>query len=183
VAIQKRAVDARGPSDRGDGDLLAAGAESLYKRIGSRNMLIHELINLHSTRLTLGFQPLGTWEEPIWAGCLQQLHGVLTAQPHLTQMSQGQTLVAVMSFVSALIDATVREGIPQNVVAECCSSLADLTINDGIGAARKAMDDRSQPHAARMSVEPSETTADAINWILLGVRADANPTPKVRNTL
>src|SRR5258705_4636131 len=29
VAIQERAIDARGPSDRGDGDLVAVGAESV----------------------------------------------------------------------------------------------------------------------------------------------------------
>jgi AcrR family transcriptional regulator len=152
---------------------LKISTRTLYKRIGSRTNMIRELINLHAARLQLGFQPRDTWEDTTWSWCLQ-LHQALTAQPHLTHMSQGRTLAAVTSYVNALIEATVREGISQDVAAECWGSLADLTINDALGAARKAVVDKSVPHAAGRSVDLSKTTADAIKWILLGVRTEAS---------
>jgi AcrR family transcriptional regulator len=159
---------------------LKISTRTLYKRIGSRKRMIRELVNLHSTRLNLGFEPRRTWEETVWAWCLQ-LHRALTAQPHVTHMSRGPTLAKVTPDVNALIEVTAQEGIPQDVAAECCWSLVDLTINDAFEAARKAIDAGSVPHPAGRCVEPSKTTTDAIKWILRGVRTEARSTAAERN--
>jgi AcrR family transcriptional regulator len=149
---------------------LKISTRTLYKRIGSRTRMIGELINLHSARLHLDFQPLGTWEETIWAW-YRQLHRALTAQPHLTDMLQGRILAAIASHVESLIDAVVLDGLPRDIAAECCWSVADLTINDATAVARK-LTRRRLLHPARTSVEPSKTTADAVKWIVRGVDAE-----------
>lgn len=148
---------------------LKISTRTLYKRIGSRTNMIRELVDLHWSRLDLDFQPVGTWEDTIWAWCLQ-VHQALTARPHLTLMAQGRRPVAVAPYVEALIEATVREGLSSAVAAECCWSLADLTVNDAIGVARE-MTLGVAPQAMWSSVDPSKTTADAIKWILRGIGA------------
>jgi AcrR family transcriptional regulator len=158
---------------------LEISTRTLYKRIGSRSTMIRELIDYDWTRLSLDFQPSGTWEESVWLWCLQ-LHQVLTARPHLTLMSQGHTLAAIASYVDAFVEATVDEGIPQHVSVDCGWSLADLTINDAVGAARE-MTHRSAPHAAWSSIELSKTTADAIKWIMRGVRTETESIVSRRN--
>jgi hypothetical protein len=73
--------------------------------------------------------------------------------------------------VESLIGAVVVDGVPRDVAAECCCSVADLTINDGTAAASMVTHPRL-PHSERTSVEPSKTTADAVTWILRGVNAE-----------
>lgn len=108
-------------------------------------------------------------------------HRALTAQPHVTHMSRGPTLPKVTPDVNALIEVTAQEGIPQDVAAECCWSLVDLTINDAFEAARKAIDAGSVPHPAGRRVKPSKTTTDAIKWMRRGVRTEARSTAAERN--
>jgi hypothetical protein len=107
---------------------------------------------------------------------LTKLHHTLTARPHLTLVSQGQTLAAATTYVDILIEATIGEGKSADVAADCCRSLADLIVNDAFAAALKAVTDRRAPFTAQICVEPSKTTTDAIRRILLGVRTEARPT-------
>ena len=155
---------------------LKISTRTLYKRIGSRTRMIRELIALHLSRLDLDVHPAGTWEDTIWAWCLQ-LHQALTARPHLTAMSQGWTLAVVASHVDTLIEATARGGVSKDVAAECCWSVADVTINDAVGAAHE-MTRQNAPRTVGSSVEPSKTAADAIKWILRGVAAGAESPAK-----
>lgn len=69
-----------------------------------------------------------------------------------------------------LVDAIATQGVPRGVAVECCWSLADLMVNDAMGAARE-MTSGDAPAAAWSSVQPSQRTADAIKWILRGVGA------------
>ena len=155
---------------------LQISTRTVYNRIGNRTNMIRELSDLHLARLDLVFESLGTWEDTTWAWCLR-LHQALTAQPHLTHMAQDQTLAAVQPYVSALIGATVRQGIPHSDAVECCWSLANLIINDAIGTGLATLNDANVPRAARKCDKPSNTTTHAIKWITLGVRTAAGQTP------
>ncbi|MCZ8381113.1 helix-turn-helix domain containing protein [Mycobacterium sp. CPCC 205372] len=88
---------------------LKISTRTLYKRIGSRKDMIDELVGLYSSRLSFVFQPHGTWEDSIWAWCLQ-LHQALTARPHLILMAQGRTPVEFGSHVEALVDVIAAQG-------------------------------------------------------------------------
>ncbi len=159
---------------------LKISTRTLYKRIGSRESLIRVLTDLHFARLDLRFRQGGTWEETVWGWCLQ-LHHTLTARPHLTLLSQGQTLAAATTYVDTLVETTIGEGKSADVANDCCRSLADLIVNDAIAASLKAVTDRRAPSTAQICVEPSKTTTDAIRWILRGVGAETATTSSGRD--
>jgi len=131
--------------------------------------MIDELVGLYSSQLDLDFHPHDAWQDSIWAWCLQ-LHEALTARPHLILMAQVRTPVESGSQVEALVDAIVPQGVLRGAAVECCWSLADLMVNDALGAAR-AMTSGDASAAVWRSVQPSQRTADAIKWILRGVGA------------
>lgn len=148
---------------------LKISTRTLYKRIGSRTNMIGELIELHSSRMNFDLQLCAAWEDTVWAWCLG-LHQTLTAQPHLTLMVQDRMPNAVAPFVGALIDALVGQGVSRDDAVECCWSLADLTVNDAIGAAR-GMTTGKGAQAVWSPVGPSQNTAHAIKWIMRGIAA------------
>lgn len=151
---------------------LNISTRTLYKRIGSRERLIRELISAYSARLILEFRPQGTWEETVWGWCLQ-VYQALTDHPHLTDILRGRTSTAITAHVDALIDASVRHGLPRTVADESCRAVADLTINDALAYARAwVVGDTLAQQATRMAV-PSKAATDAVKWILCGVRAES----------
>jgi hypothetical protein len=84
------------------------------------------------------------------------------------------------SQAESLIGAVVVDGVPRDVAAERCCSVADLTINDGTAAASMVTHPRL-PHSEQTSVEPSETTAEAAKWICAVSTPRSNEVP-VRET-
>ena len=145
---------------------LRVSTRTLYKRIHNRAALIRVMTDTHLARLDPQCPPSGTWEEMIWSWC-GQLHHALVAHPHLTSMTQDRILAAIGSQVNTLIDGVVGRGVPSAAAAECCWSVADLTIHDAATVARSVI--AGDPACGRLPSTPSKTSADAIKWILRGV--------------
>ncbi len=152
---------------------LKISTRTLYKRIGNRDNLIRNVVELHLAKLNLNFRECGSWESTASNWCLG-LHGTLCAHPHLTDLMTDDDVLILGDYVHALIKATVQEGISQDTAAECCLALANVTISDAIREVRATRHSSGAPQADSKALASSRSFRESVRLILTGVRAEAS---------
>jgi AcrR family transcriptional regulator len=157
---------------------LKISTRTLYKRIGNRDNLIRNVVELHLAKLNLNFRECGSWESTATNWCLG-LHGTLCAHPHLTDLMTDDDVLILGDYVHALVKATVREGISRTTAVECCLALANVTINDAIREVRATCHSDGAPKADTRELGSSRSLRESIRLILAGVRAEAGSPPSV----
>jgi AcrR family transcriptional regulator len=157
---------------------LKISTRTLYKRIGSRDNLICNVVELHLAKLSLNFRECGSWESTASNWCLG-LHGTLCAHPHLTDLMTDDDVLILGEYVKALAKATVQEGISRDTAAECCLALANVTVSDAIREVRGTRRSNGAPQADRKALGPSRSFRESVRLILAGVRAEASDRRRV----
>jgi AcrR family transcriptional regulator len=151
---------------------LKISTRTLYQQVGSRDELIRALVARHFSQLRLDFHEHAEWETTALQWCLS-LRDALYAHPYLTELMTVDDRGAIMDYVNELVEATLREGIPEKLAVECCRALVNLTINHSIVEVRGV----HQPKLSRDSTAESALIEKnfpmSIGWILAGVRQDA----------
>lgn len=150
---------------------LKISTRTLYKRIGNRDNLIRNVVELHLAKLKLNFRECSSWESTASNWCLG-LHGTLCAHPHLTDLMTDDDVLILGDYVHALVKATVQEGISQHTAAECCLALANVTISDAIRQVRATCHSDGVLQADATARGPSRSFRESVRLILAGVRAE-----------
>ena len=151
---------------------LKISTATLYQQVGSREELIRALVGRHWSQLKLDFHEQEDWESTALHWCMA-LHDALQAHPYLTELMTVDDRNAVMSYVDALVNATLREGIPKGLTIECCRALVNLTINHSIVEVRGLHEPRLSRTSAAESARIEKNFSMTVGWILTGVRAEA----------
>jgi AcrR family transcriptional regulator len=151
---------------------LKISTRTLYKRIGNRDNLIRNVVELHFGKLGLVLHEYDCWESTALNWCLA-LHETLLAHPHLTELMTDGHGNFLLDYVREIIEVTVQEGIPQRIAAECCRSLVHLTIADAIMEIRTSRGFNCSVKTSSMARNLPET----IGWILAGTRAVSSSQP------
>jgi AcrR family transcriptional regulator len=152
---------------------LKISTRTLYKRIGNRDNLIRNVVELHFAKLNLSFHECGSWESTALNWCLG-LHGTLCAHPHITDLMTDDDVLILGDDVKALTKATVQEGISRDTAAECCLALANVTINDAIREVRARRNSNGALRADVRAPGSSRSFRESVRLILAGVRAEAS---------
>jgi AcrR family transcriptional regulator len=158
---------------------LKISTRTLYKRIGNRDNLIRNVVELHFAKLNLNFRECGSWESTASNWCLG-LHGTLCAHPHLTDLMTDDDVLILGDYVHALAKATVQEGVSRDTAAECCLALANVTINDAIRQVRAARHPNGGPQADVRAPGSSRSFSESVRLILAGVRAEASDRHRIQ---
>jgi len=151
---------------------LKISTRTLYQQVGSREQLIRALVARHLSQLKLDFHEYDDWESTALHWCTA-LRAALRAHPYLTELMTVDDRNAVMSYVDELVNATLREGIPEKLAIECCRALVNLTINHSIVDVRGMHEPKLSRKSAAESARIAKNFPMAVRWILSGVRADA----------
>jgi AcrR family transcriptional regulator len=152
---------------------LKISTRTLYKRIGNRDNLIRNVVELYMAKLDLNFRECGSWESTASNWCLA-LHGTLCAHPHLTDLMTDDDVPLLGDYVLGLVKVTVQEGISRDIAAECCLALANVTINDAIREVRATRHSDGAMQADTRALGSSRSFREAVRLILAGVRAEAS---------
>jgi AcrR family transcriptional regulator len=181
-AIYTRALellDAEGPSALQARRLAAdlkISTRTLYQQVGHQELLTRALVARHFSQLRLEFQERKTWEDTALHWCLS-LHDALAAHPRLTELMAIDDRAAIEEYVNDLVKAALSEGFPRRLAIECCRGLVNVTINHAVVEVRAL----SEPeHSAGTATEMSKIAKNfpmVINWMLAGVRAEAEAAP------
>jgi AcrR family transcriptional regulator len=148
---------------------LKISPRTLYQQVGNREALIRALVARHFAQLKLDFKEYDTWESTALHWC-QALHDALRAHPFLTELMTIDDRSAVTDYVNALLEATLREGIPRPLANECCRGLAHMTINHSIVEVRGLREPkRSEAETAKIE----HNFPRMVEWVIAGVRAEA----------
>jgi AcrR family transcriptional regulator len=158
---------------------LKISTRTLYKRIGNRDNLIRNVVELHFAKLNLNFRECGSWESTASNWCLG-LHGTLCAHPHLTDLMTDDDVLVLGDYVHALAKATVQEGVSRDTAAECCLALANVTINDAIRQVRARRHANGAPQVDVRTPGSSRSFSESVRLILAGVRAEASDRHRVQ---
>lgn len=158
---------------------LKISTRTLYKRIGNRDNLIRNVVELHLATLDLNFRDCGSWESTASNWCLG-LHGTLCAHPHLTDLMTDDDVLILGDYVQALAKATVQDGISRNTAARWCLALANVTVNDAIREVRATRRSNGAPQVDRRVAVPSQSFRESVRLILAGVRAEASDRNRVQ---
>jgi hypothetical protein len=134
--------------------------------------LVRALVARHLSQLKLDFHEYDDWESTALHWCTA-LRAALRAHPYLTELMTVDDRNAVMSYVDQLVNATLREGIPEKLAIECCRALVNLTINHSIVEVRGMHEPKLSRKSAAESARIEKNFPMAVRWILSGVRADA----------
>ena len=151
---------------------LKISTRTLYQQVGSREQLVRALVARHLSQLKLDFHEYDDWESTALHWCTA-LRAALRAHPYLTELMTVDDRNAVMSYVDQLVNATLREGIPEKLAIECCRALVNLTINHSIVDVRGMHEPKLSRKSAAESARIAKNFPMAVRWILSGVRADA----------
>ena len=151
---------------------LKISTRTLYQQVGSREQLVRALVARHLSQLKLDFHEYDDWESTALHWCTA-LRAALRAHPYLTELMTVDDRNAVMSYVDELVNATLREGIPEKLAIECCRALVNLTINHSIVDVRGMHEPKLSRKSAAESARIAKNFPMAVRWILSGVRADA----------
>ena len=151
---------------------LKISTRTLYQQVGSREQLVRALVARHLSQLKLDFHEYDDWESTALHWCTA-LRAALRAHPYLTELMTVDDRNAVMSYVDQLVNATLREGIPEKLAIECCRALVNLTINHSIVEVRGMHEPKLSRKSAAESARIAKNFPMAVRWILSGVRADA----------
>jgi AcrR family transcriptional regulator len=158
---------------------LKISTRTLYKRIGNRDNLIRNVVELHFAKLNLSFRECGSWESTASNWCLG-LHGTLCAHPHLTDLMTDDHVLILGDYIHALAKVTVQEGISRDTAAECCRALANVTINDAIRQVRAKRHPNGALQADVRAPGSSRSFSEPVRLILAGVRAEASDRHRVQ---
>jgi AcrR family transcriptional regulator len=158
---------------------LKISTRTLYKRIGNRDNLIRNVVELHFAKLGLVLHEYDCWESTALNWCLA-LHETLCAHPHLTDLMTDDDVLILGDYVHALAKATVQGGISRDTAAECCLALANVTINDAIREVRAARHPNGAPQADGKVPWSSRSFRESVRLILAGVRAEASDRSRVQ---
>jgi AcrR family transcriptional regulator len=151
---------------------LKISTRTLYQQVGSRDELIRALVSRHFSELTLEFHDYEDWESTALHWCTA-LHAALHAHPFLTELMTIDDRNAVMAYVDELVNATLREGIPEELAIECCRALVNLTINHAIVEVRGTHEPKLSRGSAGEAERIEKNFPLSIRWILAGVRQEA----------
>jgi AcrR family transcriptional regulator len=160
---------------------LKISPRTLYQQVGNREALIRALVARHFAQLKLDFKEYETWESTAMHWCLA-LHDTLRAHPFLTELMTIDDRSAVSDYVRALLDATVRAGIPHPLATEFCRGLAHLTMNHSIVEVRTL---REPKRSADTDAEMAKIDRDfprLVEWVISGVRTEASAAGGPRNS-
>jgi AcrR family transcriptional regulator len=158
---------------------LKISTRTLYQQVGSREELIRALVTRHFSELQLEFHDYEDWEATALHWCTA-LHDALHAHPFLTELMTIDDRNAVMAYVDALVEATLREGIPRKLAIECCRALVNLTINHAIVEVRGLHEPKLSRNSAAESDRIERNFPMSIRWILAGVRQEAESATRGR---
>lgn len=114
---------------------LKISTRTLYKRIHNRDNLVRSIARLYMVRLDPPIRALTAWQETLMQWCLD-LHRGLSAHPNLTALLTRADLASFKTRLDQLTDAPVQYGVPSQLADELCTTLAVVTLNDAIAAAR-----------------------------------------------
>src|SRR5690625_323114 len=153
--------------------VLGISTRTLYQQVGSRDELIRALVARHFAELRLEFHEYQDWETTATNWCLV-LHQALLAHPFLNELMTVDDQAAVMNYVSALMNAALREGIPRAVAAECARALVNLTINHSVMEVRAQREPKLSGPSHADARRTEKNFLISIRWILAGVRADVD---------
>lgn len=148
---------------------LKISPRTLYQQVGNREALIRALVARHFEQLKLDFKEYDTWESTALYWCLA-LNDALRAHPFLTELMTIDDRSAVTDYVDALLKATLQEGIPRSLAAECCRGLAHLTINHSIVEVRAL---REPQRSATETAKIEQNFPRLVEWVISGVRVQA----------
>jgi AcrR family transcriptional regulator len=151
---------------------LKISTRTLYQQVGSREELIRALVSNHFSELTLEFHDYEDWESTALHWCTA-LHEALHAHPFLTELMTIDDRSAVMAYVDELVNATLGEGIPEELAIECCRALVNLTINHAIVEVRGTHEPKLSRGSAAEADRIEKNFPMSIRWILAGVRQEA----------
>jgi AcrR family transcriptional regulator len=151
---------------------LKISTRTLYQQVGSRERLIRALVARHFSQLRLDFHEQEQWEATASQWCLS-LHDALCAHPYLTGLMTVDDRGAIMDYVNELVDATLREGIPEALAVDCCRALVNLTINYSVVEVRGANQPELSAESTSESASIEKNFPMTIRWILAGVRQEA----------
>jgi AcrR family transcriptional regulator len=151
---------------------LKISTRTLYQQVGSREELIRALVSRHFSQLKLEFHDYEDWESTALHWCTA-LHDALHAHPFLTELMTIDDRNAVMAYVDALLEATLREGIPRKLAIECCRALVNLTINHSIVEVRGSHEPKLSRNSAAESDRIEMNFPMSVRWIVAGVRQEA----------
>jgi AcrR family transcriptional regulator len=112
-------------------DELQVSTRTLYKRIGSRDDLIRNVLQLHGSRMTLELPDGGSMAFRAWAWCVS-LRAALRAHPHLTELMRDDKSAMLCEPIGQLVNAAVREGVPAALAERFAWSLANVTIDEAL---------------------------------------------------
>ena len=151
---------------------LKISTRTLYQQVGSRDELIRALVAQHFSQLRLDFHEREQWEATALQWCLS-LRDALYAHPYLTELMTVDDRGAIMDYVNELVEATLREGIPEKLAVECCRALVNLTINHSIVEVRGAHQLKPSRESKAESALIEKNFPMTVQWILAGVRQEA----------
>jgi len=151
---------------------LKISPRTLYQQVGNREALIRALVARHFTRLRLDFKEYETWESTALQWCLA-LHDALRAHPFLTELMTIDDRSAISDYVEALLEAALREGIPQPLASECCRGLTHMTINHSIVEVRSLREPKHSVETAAEAAKIEMNFPRLIEWVIAGVRTEA----------
>jgi AcrR family transcriptional regulator len=160
---------------------LKISTRTLYQQVGSREQLIRALVARHFSQLRLDFREFDAWESTALHWCLA-LHDALRAHPYLTELMAIDDRAAVEDYVNDLVKAALREGFPRRLAIECCRALVNVTINHTIVEVRALREPEHSPGTAAEVKKIEKNFPMTIEWILVGVRADAASAARARRT-
>jgi AcrR family transcriptional regulator len=146
---------------------LKISTRTLYKRIGSRDKLIHAVVGLHFSQITLGLREYDSWESTAFNWC----HETLLAHPHITLLMTDDHAKFLLDYADEFVKMTVQEGVPRALAIECCRSLINLTINDAIVEVRALDFLDLHPRSVAAGSPIDRNFPETVKWILVGVRA------------
>jgi AcrR family transcriptional regulator len=135
-------------------DELQISTRTLYKRIGSRDDLIRNILQLHGSRMALELPEVGPLEFRAWAWCVS-LREALRAHPHLTKLMRDDRAPMLQGPIRQLVDTAVQEGVPATLAERFAWSLANVTIDDAL---RDVATPRSTKRTKQTTLTPTKTS-------------------------
>jgi AcrR family transcriptional regulator len=156
-------------------DELQISIRTLYKRIGSRDDLIRNVLQLHGSRMDLEFPDVGPLELRAWAWSVS-LREDLRAHPHLTKLMRDDRTWMLHGPIRLLVDTAVREGVPATLAERFAWSLANVTIDEALREVATPQSTRRSPQTTTLDpIKTSEAFLKIVGRIARGFAPAAPP--------
>lgn len=186
-------LDEQGPealSARNLAAELKCSTRTLYQQVGKRDELIAGLVRHHLSGLQLEFQAQTRWQDTVldWA---RGLRGALLAHPNLARLMTTEHRGPVAEYVSALLKTLLEHGFDEELALRSCRVLVNIAVSLSLseiiapdGQARHSNRSQKEIQFEDLVItrfggdrehfqEPPEVFDNAINWVILGIAAEA----------